>query len=73
MDRLYEEMMMKEKALKEGHEQGLEQGLEQALASTVQMLHNMGQSKEEIVQNLLKYYALSLEKAEKAANDYWQS
>jgi hypothetical protein len=33
----------------------------------------MGQSKEEIVQNLLKYYAVSLEKAEKAANDYWQS
>jgi predicted transposase/invertase (TIGR01784 family) len=69
MDRLYEEMMMKEKAMKEGHEQGLEQGL----ASTVQMLQSMGQSKEEIVQNLLKYYTLSLEKAERATADYWQS
>jgi predicted transposase/invertase (TIGR01784 family) len=60
-----------EQGLKQGRAEGLAKGREQGLASTVQMLQNTGHSKEEIVQNLLKYYALSLETAEKAVADYW--
>jgi hypothetical protein len=36
------------------------------------MLQSMGQSKEEIMKSLQKFYALSLGKAEKAVADYWQ-
>lgn len=53
-----------EKGLEEGIEKGIEQGLERGIRSMILDNLNLGTGKEQILEKVVYYFSVSLEKAE---------